>query len=51
MRAKLPGTSRALLDDLFVRAYGERFTATVPSADSGDDASARELLCRLLSLL
>jgi len=47
----LPGTSRALLDDLFVRAYGDRFAAGSPSADPGDDAAARELLRRLLSLL
>lgn len=47
----LPGASRDLLDDLFVRATGERFAATADTGAAGDDAAALELLRRLLSLL
>jgi hypothetical protein len=47
----LPGASRVLLDDLFVRATGERFAATADTGGTGDDAAALELLRRLLSLL
>jgi hypothetical protein len=47
----LPGASRALLDDLFIRATGERFAAHAAAGGSGDDAAALALLRRLLSLL
>jgi hypothetical protein len=47
----LPGASRALLDDLFVRATGERFAAHVETDGEVDDPAALELLRRLLSLL
>ena len=42
----LPGADRALLDSLFIRAYGERFAAGAPDAptdaegtDGGDSGS------------
>jgi hypothetical protein len=47
----LPGASRALLDDLFVRATGERFAARSEAPAAGDDAAALALLRRLLALL
>ena len=47
----LPGADRALLDGLFLRAYGERFAAGEPAATSADEAAAMELLRRLLALL
>ena len=47
----LPGADRALLDGLFLRAYGERFAAEAPEATAADDAAARELVRRLLALL
>lgn len=47
----LPGVSRALLDDLFVRATGERFAGRSPATAAGDDAAALALLRRLLPLL
>lgn len=49
----LPGADRALLDGIFLRAYGERFAAGAPTdADADADATAAlELLRRLLALL
>jgi hypothetical protein len=47
----LPGANRTLLDQLFVRAYGERFTAASPDADSLNDDDALALVRRLLALL
>ena len=47
----LPGADRALLDGLFLRAYGERFAAGAPDATTADDAAALELVRRLLALL
>jgi hypothetical protein len=47
----LPGADRALLDALFVDAYGERFAAGAPTHATGDETAAHELLRRLLSLL
>jgi len=47
----LPGADRALLDGLFLRAYGERFAAEAPVATAADDAAALELVRRLLALL
>jgi hypothetical protein len=47
----LPGVPRALLDDLFARAYGERFAAGSSAGAGGDDAAALGTLRRLLSLL
>ena len=49
----LPGVDRALLDGLFLRAYGERFAAGAPTeAEADADATAAlELLRRLLALL
>jgi len=45
----LPGADRALLDSLFLQAYGERFAASAPDATNHDDALA--LVRRLLGLL
>lgn len=46
----LPGADRALLDSLFIRAYGERFAAGAPDATTDHDA-ALALVRRLLALL
>ena len=47
----LPGADRALLDGLFLRAYGERFAAGAPAATGADEDAALELVRRLLALL
>lgn len=47
----LPGVDRALLDGLFLRAYGERFAAGAPTEADADATAALELLRRLLALL
>ena len=46
----LPGADRALLDSLFIRAYGERFAAGAPDTTTDADA-ALALVRRLLALL
>jgi len=45
----LPGADRALLDSLFLQAFGERFAARAPEATDADAALA--LIRRLLALL
>ena len=47
----LPGADRALLDGIFLRAYGERFAAGAPTDADADATAALELLRRLLALL
>ena len=47
----LPEADRALLDGLFTEAYGDRFAAGAKPDAAGDEAAARALLQRLLSLL
>jgi hypothetical protein len=48
----LPGADRALLDGLFLRAYGERFAAEVGATPTdADETAALALLGRLLALL
>ena len=45
----LPGADRAILDSLFLQAYGERFAAAAP--DTTDHDAALALVRRLLGLL
>jgi hypothetical protein len=47
----LPGASRPLLDDLFVRATSDRFAVSAESGVLGDETAARALLRQLLPLL
>ena len=47
----LPGASRPLLDDLFVRATSDRFAVSAESGVLGDEIAARALLRQLLPLL
>ena len=47
----LPGASRPLLDDLFVRATSDRFAVSTESGVLGDETAARALLRQLLPLL
>ena len=47
----LPGADRALLDGLFLRAFGARFAAGATVATAADDDAALALVHRLLSLL
>jgi len=47
----LPGASRPLLDDLFVRATSDRFAVSAESGVLSDETAARALLRQLLPLL